>query len=136
LVTSSGTVTGGSSPAVAETAILDTLAVVELSDEPTLDSFFRHSVQETGLVVAIGPLGAADDLNFLAGAARSAHTAVFVAMDAPTWVRTRPRPTAELTAAQREAAALGWRFVPATATDTIDQLWPLAGRSDLSVGVK
>ena len=136
LVTSAGAVTGGGSPTVAETAILDTLAVVRLSDERTLGAFVRSSPRETGLVIAISPIGDLDDLRYFSGTYQDTHTALVLAMDSPTWARAGPRPAAETDAARREFTALGWRFVPAVAGDALDDLWSSAGRADVRIGIE
>jgi len=129
LITSAGTVAGGGSPSAAETALLDTLALVDRTGESGLHTFARRRAQESGLLVAVTPLARDHDVAALAHLSNSARTAIAIVMDADGWHAPAAGHGPEHDARRRDLAAHGWRVITATAADTIDELWPRAART-------
>ena len=138
LVTSSGTISESGSPATAQTAILDILSVIALTEGAGLDALARSGGTETGLLVAITAPTNDYDLRVLAQVARASRTAVAISLDAKTWSGKHETRTPWDTSgvANLDLARSGWRVAPASAGSRIDDLWASVARTETAVGAE
>jgi uncharacterized protein (DUF58 family) len=132
LVTTGGIRAAGSTPAVAESNILELLSIVTDSRESafrsaTASMAHSDSGRTPGLVVAIVAVPADPRMGGLDGLPPRPDSGIAVAIDTGTWGAKDSGDGAAMKDATRVLAAASWRVVRAGRGDALADLWPQAG---------
>lgn len=131
LVTVDGAVSTSSSPSIAASQLLDSLAVVATARTTTLAAALPQMANPGGgggLTVAVLGLLERPEAERIAALGPASGSAVAILLDAPSWQGGAAVPDARVAIARDVLASAGWRVLVARQDTDLAALWPEAAR--------